>query len=198
MTKTKQKNNPKFSFLYGGEYFNYYQYKVTTEQASKHTKLLMAEIECLAVAPDRWLRVNITVSSEPPLFIVLKQSAGGQVAPAPAGAYMAQNRQYVMPQQGGATPAQLGLAASMAAAPALQQWLAANSAPSGPPQHSQHDVDNVNVQINILKEQITQSENNLSAQHTVSCSCFNSVCWFEYFFVHYFIWDHLCMFLNIH
>lgn len=36
MTKTKQKNNPKFSFLYGGEYFNYYQYKVTTEQASKH------------------------------------------------------------------------------------------------------------------------------------------------------------------
>lgn len=37
MTKNKQKNNPKFSFLYGGEYFNYYQYKVTTEQASKHT-----------------------------------------------------------------------------------------------------------------------------------------------------------------
>lgn len=45
MTKNKQKNNPKFSFLYGGEYFNYYQYKVTTEQASKH-KLKMAEIEC--------------------------------------------------------------------------------------------------------------------------------------------------------
>lgn len=35
MTKTKQKGNPKFQFLYGGEYFNYYQYKVTTEQASK-------------------------------------------------------------------------------------------------------------------------------------------------------------------
>ncbi|XP_014681782.1 PREDICTED: calcium homeostasis endoplasmic reticulum protein-like [Priapulus caudatus] len=33
MTKTKQKDNPKFSFLFGGEYFNYYQYKVTTEQA---------------------------------------------------------------------------------------------------------------------------------------------------------------------
>ncbi|KAL3868996.1 hypothetical protein ACJMK2_041734, partial [Sinanodonta woodiana] len=32
MTKQKQKDNPKFSFLYGGEYFNYYQYKVTTEQ----------------------------------------------------------------------------------------------------------------------------------------------------------------------
>lgn len=131
MTKNKQKNNPKFSFLYGGEYFNYYQYKVTTEQA------------------------------------ILKQSAGGQAAPAPAGAYMAQNRQYVMPQQAGATPAQLGLAASMAAAPALQQWLAANSAPPAASQHAQHEVDNVNAQINMLKEQISQSENNLSAQHTV-------------------------------
>ncbi|XP_072941000.1 calcium homeostasis endoplasmic reticulum protein isoform X1 [Epargyreus clarus] len=129
MTKTKQKNNPKFSFLYGGEHFNYYQYKVTTEQA------------------------------------ILKQ-AGGQTAPAPAGAYMAQNRQYVMPQQAGATPAQLGLAASMAAAPALQQWLAANSAPPTPTQHA-HDIDNVNVQINMLKEQITQSESNLNAQHAV-------------------------------
>lgn len=35
MTKTKQKGNPKFQFLYGGEFFNYYQYKVTTEQASE-------------------------------------------------------------------------------------------------------------------------------------------------------------------
>ncbi|CAH3826217.1 calcium homeostasis endoplasmic reticulum protein [Pieris brassicae] len=129
MTKTKQKNNPKFSFLYGGEYFNYYQYKVTTEQA------------------------------------ILKQSAGGQAASAPSGAYMAQTRQYVMPQQAGATSAQLGLAATMSAAPALQQWLAANSAPA-PPQHN-HEIDNVNVQINILKDQITQSENNLNAQHNV-------------------------------
>ena len=44
MTKSKQKENPKFSFLFGGDYFNYYQYKVTTEQASKlicmHIKLL--------------------------------------------------------------------------------------------------------------------------------------------------------------
>ncbi len=35
MTKQKQKDNAKFSFLFGGEHFNYYQYKVTTEQASK-------------------------------------------------------------------------------------------------------------------------------------------------------------------
>ncbi|GBN65161.1 Calcium homeostasis endoplasmic reticulum protein [Araneus ventricosus] len=33
MTKQKQKDNPKFSFLFGGTYFHYYQYRVTTEQA---------------------------------------------------------------------------------------------------------------------------------------------------------------------
>ena len=33
MTKNKQRDNPKFSFLFGGEFFNYYQYRVTTEQA---------------------------------------------------------------------------------------------------------------------------------------------------------------------
>jgi len=32
MTKSKQENNPKFAFLWGGPYFNYYTYKVTTEQ----------------------------------------------------------------------------------------------------------------------------------------------------------------------
>lgn len=33
MTKNKQRDNPKFAFLFGGEHFNYYQYRVTTEQA---------------------------------------------------------------------------------------------------------------------------------------------------------------------
>ncbi|KAJ3619166.1 hypothetical protein MTP99_005947 [Tenebrio molitor] len=39
MTKNKQKGNPKFQFLYGGEYFNYYQYKVTTEQTDIYSIL---------------------------------------------------------------------------------------------------------------------------------------------------------------
>ena len=33
MTKQKQRDNPRFYFLFGGEYFNYYQYRVTSEQA---------------------------------------------------------------------------------------------------------------------------------------------------------------------
>ena len=28
MTKTKQKDNPKFGFLFGGEHYGYYTYKV--------------------------------------------------------------------------------------------------------------------------------------------------------------------------
>jgi hypothetical protein len=32
MTKTKQENNPKFAFLFGGQYYHYYSYKVATEQ----------------------------------------------------------------------------------------------------------------------------------------------------------------------
>lgn len=33
MTKEKQRDNPRFYFLFGGEFFNYYQYRVTSEQA---------------------------------------------------------------------------------------------------------------------------------------------------------------------
>lgn len=33
MTKTKQKDNPKFSFLFGGDYFNYYKWRVSVEVA---------------------------------------------------------------------------------------------------------------------------------------------------------------------
>lgn len=36
MTKEKQQGNAKFGFLFGGEFFNYYQYRVTSEQASKY------------------------------------------------------------------------------------------------------------------------------------------------------------------
>ncbi|XP_046851460.1 calcium homeostasis endoplasmic reticulum protein-like isoform X2 [Xenia sp. Carnegie-2017] len=33
MTKSKQKDNPKFSFLFGGDYFNYYKWRVSVEIA---------------------------------------------------------------------------------------------------------------------------------------------------------------------
>ena len=38
MTKEKQKDNPKFSFLFGGQNYAYYKYKLTTEQQGKFGK----------------------------------------------------------------------------------------------------------------------------------------------------------------
>lgn len=35
MTKQKQKDNPKFSFLFGGEFYTYYKFKVASEIARK-------------------------------------------------------------------------------------------------------------------------------------------------------------------
>lgn len=35
ITKAKQQGNPKFGFLFGGDYYQYYQWRVNSEQASK-------------------------------------------------------------------------------------------------------------------------------------------------------------------
>lgn len=35
MTMEKQKDNHKFSFLFGGEYFSYYKYKLAMEQQQR-------------------------------------------------------------------------------------------------------------------------------------------------------------------
>lgn len=35
ITKHKQQGNPRFSFLYGGDYYQYYQWRVASEQARK-------------------------------------------------------------------------------------------------------------------------------------------------------------------
>ena len=53
MTKQKQKDNPKFSFLFGGEYFNYYQYKVTTEQAGTLDKQFISNMNI------DWFKVSV-------------------------------------------------------------------------------------------------------------------------------------------
>lgn len=35
ITKAKQQGNPKFAFLHGGEYYPYYQWRVSSEHSSK-------------------------------------------------------------------------------------------------------------------------------------------------------------------
>ncbi|RZF40697.1 hypothetical protein LSTR_LSTR007988 [Laodelphax striatellus] len=61
MTKNKQKGNPKFSFLFGGEHFNYYQYKVTTEQASS---TLNIAAQWLAAAQSQVQQTNTQSQTE--------------------------------------------------------------------------------------------------------------------------------------
>ena len=39
MTMNKQRNNPKFQFLFGGEYNPYYRWKVASEQAGEYCPL---------------------------------------------------------------------------------------------------------------------------------------------------------------
>jgi calcium homeostasis ER protein len=40
VTKLKQKDNPKFNFLFGGEYFSFYQYRLSVErEAGKMSSL---------------------------------------------------------------------------------------------------------------------------------------------------------------
>lgn len=35
ITKAKQQSNPRFSFLFGGEFYQYYQWRVSAEQSSE-------------------------------------------------------------------------------------------------------------------------------------------------------------------
>lgn len=73
MTKTKQKDNPKFEFLFGGRHFDYYLYKVTTEQSilKQNSVREMAQAAVannavstqqlnMAAAATQWLNLNQT------------------------------------------------------------------------------------------------------------------------------------------
>ncbi|KAL1494911.1 hypothetical protein ABEB36_010422 [Hypothenemus hampei] len=99
MTKNKQKGNPKFQFLYGGEYFNYYQYKVSSEQA------------------------------------IVKQQQQQQLLPPPLSGT----------ESNAWNPSPVTL----------------------PPQQQSIEIEHLSQQQDALREQIKQSEQNLSAQHNV-------------------------------
>ncbi|KAJ8374644.1 hypothetical protein SKAU_G00052240 [Synaphobranchus kaupii] len=56
MTMEKQKDNPKFSFLFGGDFFNYYKYKLAIEQQQHSTtqecEEYKLEVICKQEPPD--------------------------------------------------------------------------------------------------------------------------------------------------
>ena len=58
MTKTKQRDNPKFGFLFGGEHFHYYTYKVNAEQARLHYQQRQQQPPPPAGYPGQWGQVR--------------------------------------------------------------------------------------------------------------------------------------------
>nr|XP_039268165.1 calcium homeostasis endoplasmic reticulum protein-like [Styela clava] len=57
MTKEKQKGNPKFSFLFGGEHYNYYQYKLSTEQQIQNQQ--KAKLNAQVVAQEAMVQHSL-------------------------------------------------------------------------------------------------------------------------------------------
>ncbi|XP_026274909.1 calcium homeostasis endoplasmic reticulum protein [Frankliniella occidentalis] len=137
MTKNKQKDNPKFSFLFGGEHFNYYQYKVTTEQAifkqkSKHHHL--SAVSNLSDLTGHQLS-NISSTNSASMDLSAAVSAAQWLA--------AQQQQH-----------QSSVPAAPAAIPSVSSSTSAS-------------LDSIAQQKRVLQEQIQQSEQNLAAQHAV-------------------------------
>ncbi|XP_054161602.1 calcium homeostasis endoplasmic reticulum protein-like [Oppia nitens] len=117
MTKDKQRDNPRFHFLFGGEFFGYYQFQVSQERQIHHKQLMMASGQQL-----------ISLSVGPP------QQGSTPIAPTQT------------PQQ------------------SQQQ---SNLWQNNGINNMTNNLDHLTQQINELKEQIRQSEGNLSAQHQV-------------------------------
>lgn len=45
MTMHKQRDNPKFSFLFGGEHYNYYKWKVAQEESAKAAPSILHNLD---------------------------------------------------------------------------------------------------------------------------------------------------------
>uniref|UniRef100_A0A146KXF5 Calcium homeostasis endoplasmic reticulum protein n=3 Tax=Lygus hesperus TaxID=30085 RepID=A0A146KXF5_LYGHE len=161
MTKNKQKGNPKFGFLFGGEYFNYYQYKVTTEQAILKLKDGRGgdSNPPPPTPPQAPPAPNITATSLSSMLMNAVQGISQQ-----AGSPMTS-----MPSLN--NPAQAGLVAQWIVQHTQQQVQQQTQVhqpplpplPSGPPT----TIESLTQQQNVLHEQINQSEQNLNAQHLV-------------------------------
>ncbi|XP_066906139.1 calcium homeostasis endoplasmic reticulum protein isoform X1 [Halyomorpha halys] len=141
MTKNKQKGNPKFGFLFGGEYFNYYQYKVTTEQA------------ILKVKENRDVG-NTTLNSNPVLNPSTNSNAtaiSALLMNAVQGIATQNNVQGVISNVTNQGAAAVNL---------LSQWLV-QAAPLQP------TLESIAREQAALQEQTHQSQQNLNAQHLV-------------------------------
>ncbi|KAJ9587588.1 hypothetical protein L9F63_018970, partial [Diploptera punctata] len=172
MTKNKQKGNPKFGFLFGGEHFNYYQYKVTTEQAIWKKKDMNPALASL-IQNCQTCDLTLNLENQTLLFNLCGKrgpttsslhrgiTPGGATLPASMSPLMLTNP-VVSATTGSSTPLTLAQAAVTAA-----QWLVVAQQQQQVASAPSITVDSLIVQQNQLQEQIRQSEQNLAAQHTV-------------------------------
>ncbi|KAI4500488.1 hypothetical protein M0802_004450 [Mischocyttarus mexicanus] len=175
MTKNKQKDNPKFGFLFGGEHFNYYQYKVTTEQAILKQKGInpmqnadprlnvSQQQQTAATATQPLNNVNLTSGLNtqnnglnPVVGIGPVGNSAGTVIPGVPGQIGGPTNTgppigSVPPAMGGVNPPMGGVT------PAVNI--------GGPPAWLQTELANLQSQQTTLQEQVRQSEQNLAAQH---------------------------------
>ncbi|KAL0103706.1 hypothetical protein PUN28_017754 [Cardiocondyla obscurior] len=174
MTKNKQKDNPKFGFLFGGEHFNYYQYKVTTEQAilkqkginpmqNADPRLNVSQQQQTAANTVSQPLNNVSLTSGlstqnngiNPVVGIGPQvgSQGGPVLPGQIGGPGNAGPPIgpVSGAIGGVNPPIAGVAQAVNIA--------------GPPAWLQNELANLQSQQTTLQEQVRQSEQNLAAQH---------------------------------
>ncbi|XP_063988928.1 calcium homeostasis endoplasmic reticulum protein isoform X1 [Diachasmimorpha longicaudata] len=158
MTKNKQKDNPKFSFLFGGEYFNYYQYKVTTEQAILKQK----EINPMQNADPR---LNVSQQQQ--------QVTGQPVAQLNNVTLNSQNNGLsqvgavgvIQTIQNAVPPAGIGAVGGVISGNPPMGGPCPGVGINGPPAWLQNELQNLQTQQAALQEQVKQSGVNLGAQH---------------------------------
>lgn len=193
MTKTKQKNNSKFSFLFGGEFYHYYTYKVNAEQAILRQK-----------GPQQQQQPPSGFYNRPPPGAGPTGSPGWRGPPPPqrGGAAFHSRPPPSSPQPGGPPPGYHSESWGMPMAPTDQQTVGGKpralmdiptyQPPGGgggegsalppsnsvtitgaPPSSVEEDklegqITDAEKQQTTLREQIGQSEKNLAAQKVVT------------------------------
>ncbi|XP_078040524.1 SR-related CTD associated factor 6 isoform X1 [Augochlora pura] len=175
MTKNKQKDNPKFGFLFGGEHFNYYQYKVTTEQAILKQK---------GINPMQNADPRLNVSQQQQTAATVAQPLNNvNLAPGlntqnnglnpvvgigPVGNQAGPVIPGVPGQIGGPGNAGPPIGPVPGAMGGVNPPIAGVTQPvniGGPPGWLQNELANLQSQQTTLQEQVRQSEQNLAAQH---------------------------------
>ncbi|XP_033210544.1 calcium homeostasis endoplasmic reticulum protein isoform X2 [Belonocnema kinseyi] len=165
MTKNKQKDNPKFGFLFGGEYFNYYQYKVTTEQAilkQKGINPMQNADPRLNVSQQQQAASPVSQLKSVPLTPGVTAQNNGLNQVVGIGSAGAPSSVVTVPIGGPASAAPtMGPAAAIGTAALTGVTPGVN----GPPGWLQNELANLQSQQSTLQEQVRQSEQNLAAQH---------------------------------